>query len=456
MAIMEPWQSWGVVAVIGAGAYWYYAKQKQDTSRAGRSASIIGGGTPYRVQTEGKNKRRKDGPSGTPDQTASDIADVASVSVASSSNEKVKQRKGGKKKPSGLAKSSAVDVLSNRVPLVDDRGGDGDDEVDNKEFARQLSGVKAGTSLSTAGTAVRLPRTKKQSQTNGSAHFAPDAGATNVENPSGTSSTTGADADDDMSPANSPAFGATNRGADGVSDMLEAPNPGPSVLRLTEPTQPQRPSAPRQSKSVQAQETKKQRQNKAKNEAKKAEREQAEKERRVLLEKQLRTAREAEGRPAKNGVAVSTPLKTNAWPKSLNGTVVATSAPPNEVQTNGDLLDTFDDTPKVANGNKQNIGLKRDPEMSDGDSKLSDLNWPSEEEQMRMLDEMDGSGSWQTVNAKKKATSKRDETVKNEAEGRREDIVRKEAQKQKKPKVEEYLPYKLVDHPDNSDWAVVA
>ncbi|MCJ1403041.1 hypothetical protein MMC11_006263 [Xylographa trunciseda] len=456
MPIMEPWQSWGVVAVVGAGAYWYYAKQKQDTSRAGRSASIIGGGTPSRVQTEGKNKRRKDGPSGTSDQIPSDLADVASVSATSSGNEKVKQRKGGKKKPSGLAKSSAIDVPSNSVPLVVGGDGDGDDEVDNKEFARQLSGVKAGTSLSTAGTAVRPPRTKKQSQINGSAHVAPDAGVINVKSPSGTSSTTGADADDDMSPSNSPAFGATNREAGGVSDMLEAPAPGPSVLRLTEPSQPQRPNAPKQSKSVQAQESKKQRQNKAKNEAKKAEREQAEKERRVLLEKQLRTAREAEGRPAKNGVAVSTPLKQNAWPKSMNGTVVATSAPANEAQTNGGLLDTFDDTPKAANGNKQNIGLKRDPEMSDGDSKLSDLNWPSEEEQMRMLDEMDGSGSWQTVNAKKKTIGKKDESVKNEDGGQREDTVKKEEQKQKKPKVEEYLPYKNFDHPENSDWAVVA
>ncbi|MCJ1421639.1 hypothetical protein MMC32_008005 [Xylographa parallela] len=456
MAIMEPWQSWGVVAVVGAGAYWYYTKQKQDTSRSGRSASIIGGSIPSRVHVEGTKKRRKDGPSGTFDQTASDIPDVASVSVASSGNEKVKQRKGGKKKRTGLAESSAVDVLSSSVPLADNHDGDEDDEVDNKEFAKQFSGVKAGTSLNTSGTAVRPPRTKKQSQINGSAHVAPDTGVIDAKNPSGTSSTTGADADDDMSPVNSPAFGASNRGADGVSDMLEAPTPGPSILRLTEPTNPQRPNVPKQSKSVQAQESKKQRQNKAKNEAKKAERDLAEKDRRVLLEKQLRTAREAEGRPAKNGVAVSTPFKPNVWPKSVDKIAVAISAPANEGQTNGGLLDTFDDTPKVENGNKQNIGLKRAAHMSDGDSKLSDLNWPSEEEQMRMLDEMNGSGSWQTVNAKKKAIGKKDESVKNEDGGKREATVEKEEQKQNKPKVEEYLPYKNFNHPENSDWAVVA
>ncbi|MCJ1318755.1 hypothetical protein MMC15_004085 [Xylographa vitiligo] len=452
---MEPWQSWGVVAVVGAGAYWYYTKQK-DISKAARSGPIVGRGNPSRVNYPEGTKKRQTPSAGTPDQATTNITDVASVSVGSSSNEKVKQRKGGKKKRGGLAASSAVDVPSNSVPLVDDHNGDGDDEVDNKEFAKQLSGVKAGTSLSTAGTAVRPPRTKKQSQMNGFAHVAADMGITNVQNPSGTSSTTGADADDDMSPVNSPAFGASNRGAGDVSDMLEAPTPGPSVLRLTEPARPQRPNVPKQSKSVQAQETKKQRQNKAKNEAKKAEREQAEKERRVLLEKQLRTAREAEGRPAKNGVAVSTPLKSNAWPKSGNGTAVATSAPANEVQTNGDLLDTFDDTPKAKNGNKQNNGPKRDPEMSDGDSKLSDLNWPSEEEQMRMLDEMDGSGSWQTVNAKKKAIGKKNGSVTNEDGGKREVTVGENEQKSKKPKVEEYLPYKNFDHPENSDWAVVA
>jgi len=73
-----------------------------------------------------------------------------------------------------------------------------------------------------------------------------------------------------------------------------------------------------------------------------------------------------------------------------------------------------------------------------------------------MLDEMDGSGSWQTVNAKKKATSKKDESAKSEDGGKREDTVKKEEQKQKKPKVAEYLPYKNFDHPENSDWAVVA
>ena len=453
---MEPWQSWGIVAVVGAGVYWYYTNQKkQDTSRAGRSASIVGGGIPSRVQAEGKNKRRKDGASGTSDQASSDIIDVASVSVTSSSNEKIKQRKGGKKKLSGLAKSSTVDAPANNVASVDHRDRDRDDEVDNKEFARQLSGVKAGTTLSTPGTAVRPLRTKKQSQINGPAHVAPDTGISNVRGTSGNSSTTGADADDDMSPANSPIFGATTHGADSVSDMLEAPTPGPSILRLTETTQQQRPSAPKQSKSVQAQESKKQRQNKAKNEAKKAEREQAEKERRVLLEKQLRTAREAEGRPAKNGVAVSSPPKTNAWPNSANGTPTVTSIPTKEVQNDDELLDTFDVTPKVVNGNKQNIGLKRDPEMSEGDSKLADLNWPSEEEQMRMLDEMDGSGSWQTVNAKKRATGKKDESMKNDDGGKKDDAVRKDEPNPKKPKVEEYLPYKNFDHPENSDWAVV-
>ncbi|MCJ1286941.1 hypothetical protein MMC26_006287 [Xylographa opegraphella] len=455
MAIMEPWQSWGVVAVVGASAYWYYTKQKQDTSKAARSGPTAGKGIPSGIHhPEGTKKRYNS--SGTSNQIAGDIADVAPVSVTSSGKEKVKQRKGGKKKRSGLAGSSAVDVPSNNVPTVDDRDGDGDDEVDNKEFAKQLSGVKAGTSLNTASTAVRPPRTKKQSQINGSAHMGPDTEAINNKNPSGTSSTTGADADDDMSSANSSALGAINHGAAGVSDMLEAPSPGPSILRLTEPVHPQRPSAPKQSKSIQAQETKKQRQNKAKNEAKKAEREQAEKERRVLLERQLRTAREAEGRPAKNGVAIPTPLKTNAWPNSSNGTVVATSTPANRVQTNGDLLDTFDDTPKVETGNKLNNRLQHDPEVSDGDSKLSDLNWPSEEEQMRMLDEMDGSGSWQTVNPKKKATGKKDESVKSDAGGKREAVVKNEEQERKKPKVEEYLPYKNFDHPENSDWAVVA
>lgn len=506
---MEPWQSWSIVAVVGAGAYWYYKKHKQDKRIAGRAMPVTNTELPTRIQTKGKNKKKKQKATSGSDRPTSDTADATPVSVASSGNEKVTQRKGSKKKkqPSGLARSSAVELPSGNEPTSDDHGGD--EEVDNKEFARQLASVKAGTTLSSAGSAVLPPKTRKQSQLSGFAHVTPNAGFADVKETSGNSSTTGADADDDLSSVNSPAFGATVHEAEGVSDMLETPTAGPSVLRLTEPSQPPRPSAPKQMKAVQPQENKKQRQNKAKAEAKKAEREQAEKERRVLLEKQRKTAREAEGRPAKNGVPVSAPLKSNAWSNSANGTAAGRPAPTGEMGGSTLLLDTFDDTSEATNGIKQNVGLKRDPQASVGDAKLSESNWPSEEEQMRMLEEMDGSGSWQTVGTKKRVNPKKDASVKDDGtktgvvsngattntevaqkedtaevatgglqtggvqaggkpiDGKAEGVQVPEAGgtaadggvpevvKPKKKKGE-YLPWKAGNHPDNSDWPVTS
>ncbi|MCJ1243672.1 hypothetical protein MMC30_000869 [Trapelia coarctata] len=403
---MDPWKSWTVVAIVGVGAYWYYTNQQKDK----RGPTVVTQPVqPFRRKVEAKNKRKKDAASRAPDKAASDAATAASVSLPSSSGEQAKHRKGGKKKPANSAKSSAVDMTS-EAPLVDGRGGD--DEIDNKEFARQLTSVQTGTTLTNTGKAVKPPRTVKQSRLNGAGNGAPDPVLPDIKDLSGDSSTTGADADDDYSATNSPEFGATRRGEEGVSDMLEAPAPGPTVLRLTESTKPQRPSAPKQPKSTEAQESKKQRQRKAKKEAEKAALEQAEKERRVLMEKQMRTAREARGEPAKNGLPVSAPPKSNAWTKPTNGTDTG-STPVNEANRSPiPLLDTFDQAPKPVNGNQQNTAVKRDPESSVSDSKLSDLNWPSEEEQMRMLDEIEGSSSWQMVNGKKRRGSKKPESVK--------------------------------------------
>ena len=401
---MDPWKSWTVIAVVGVGAYWYYTNQRKEK----RSPSLVTQPVQsFRRKVEAKNKRKKDAATGASDQVASDAVTAASVSLPSSSGEQAKTRKGRKNKPAKPGKSSGVDVAP-EAPLV--KEGARDDEVDDKEFAKQLTSVKTGTSLTSTGKAAKPPRTVKQSRINGVNNGA-DSALPDTKDVSGRSSTTGADADDDLSATNSPAFGAVRRGEEGVSDMLEAPAPGPSVLRLTESTQPQRSSAPKQPKSTEVQESKKQRQRKAKKEAEKAALDQAEKDRRILLEKQLRTARESRGEPAKNGVPVQPLPKSNAWAKPVNGTETV-SAPLNEAsRSTVPLLDTFDKVPRPVNENEQSTAVKRDPGSSVSDSKLSDLNWPSEEEQMRMLGEIEGSGSWHMVNGKKRHGGKKPESV---------------------------------------------
>jgi len=401
---MEPWKSWGVVAIVGVGAYWYYTNQQK--KKTGRPTVITEPVQPFRRKVEAKNKQKKDGTAGASGPAASDSVPV---SIPSSGGKEAKNRKGGNKKVVSSGKSSAVDVTSKDIPLMEEGGGD--DEIDNKEFARQLTSVKAGTSLTNTSKAVKPPRTVKQSRLNGVEHSAPNLAVSDIKDFSGNSSTTGADADDDLSATNSPEFGATHRGETGVSDMLEAPAPGPPVLRLTESTKPQRSSAPKQSKAIEAQETKKQRQRKAKREAEKTAHEQAEKERRALLEKQLRTAREARGEPAKNGVPVPAPPKSNAWTKPANDQENVSTPVGEASRSNIPLLDTFDRAPKLVNGNEEHAEITRDPESSVSDSKLSDVNWPCEEEQMRLLDELEGTGSWQMVNGKKRRGSKKPEAV---------------------------------------------
>src|SRR5206468_1295142 len=100
----------------------------------------------------------------------------------------------------------------------------------------------------------------------------------------GASSTTGADADDDLSPAGSPASGAASLAAAksvDISDMLEEPRAAPGVLRLTDPKGTMGKQKSKQApRTFEVAETKKQRQNRLKREAQKAVNEESEKERR--------------------------------------------------------------------------------------------------------------------------------------------------------------------------------
>lgn len=333
------------------------------------------------------------------------ISDVAEVSAASNpTNEKgLKKRKGGKKAGGQPAQSSAVDVVPASVEQIDSDDALSHD-IDNAEFARQLSRLKAGTPLNKPSTVAETRKAKKPGKqeeappvlVNGLGHAAD--GPPNPNGVSTASSTTGADADDDLSPAVSPEFGATKTptAAGDVSDMLEVPKQGPSILRLTEPAESQETRQPRPPKPATEQETKKQRQNRKKNEEKKMAREAEEKERRIRLEKQLRTAREAEGRPAKNGLGSSQAPVANAWDKPDGE---GASKYLSLTATNDTLLDTFDQTTRVTTNSHSNGGNGNSADRE----RKSEL--PSEEEQMRLLTELDGKG-WNTVKKNSKAKKK--------------------------------------------------
>ena len=404
---MDPWKSWAIVGVVGVGAAYYYSQSGKSKRGRGRSAATLVDQNQQRASSsrndskETQKKKGKTKASDASDQAASDAADVSSASPQTSPSERVKRRKGGKQQPSKLAQSSAGG-LSQERELDGADGEEGDEGMSNAEFAKQLSQLKTGTSLKKPVTTDETKKTRKQGKRK---ELPPEAlnggppkmnGITSSQDMSTTSSTTGADADDDLSLPVSPGFGATEStttsGLD-VSDMLEPPSKGPSVLRLTEPVNQPPTRQPKPQKAAAEPETKKQRQNRKKNEEKKALREQAEQERRIMLEKQLRTAREAEGRPARNGMGIAKPPSTNAW---SNPTTAPTRsrAPPTTLK-NGALLDTLEDRePTIESSTKNTNGLVDNTAI---DGKTWNRGLPSEEEQIRLMNEMDSDNAWSTV-----------------------------------------------------------
>ncbi|KAF6217792.1 hypothetical protein HO133_006619 [Letharia lupina] len=406
---MDPWKSWAIVGVFGLGAAYYYSQSGKNKRGRGRAPPLLSAEQSQRrgsdQRNDSKDKRKKKGKlSDTSDQPGSDAGEVASASVQTSTNGTVKKRKGGKKQPSKLAQSSAAEIGPEQG-LGTENGIAEDEEMDNEEFARQLSGLKTGTSLKKPATQNENKKTRKQGKRNEAPPQAMNGsalktnGVASSQDMSTASSTTGADADDDLSPAMSPdlrATQATTTSSTDISDMLEPAPKGSSILRITEPANPQPVRQPKAQKGAPEPETKKQRQNRQKNEDKKAMRERAEKERRALLEKQLRTAREAEGRPAKNGLAPSQLPSTNAWNKPASA--ATDSSGPVSKQSSVSLLDTFEDAPTTApNPRSTNGGANGVSNGVSVDGKVWNNDLPSEEEQMRMITEMDSDNAWSTV-----------------------------------------------------------
>ncbi len=410
---MEPWQSWAVVLSISGAAWWYYNSQNKRKTKTTRTPSVSGQGQSksQKRREEGRARRKKDGSLDVGDISSSDrpTDSLMKSSPASVDGiESTKKRKGGKQMNERAAVSSAVDAPA--APKDYHDGNEEEEGMDNREFAKQLSGLKTGTSLAPPARKGPSKKALKQSRANGvpqesSPPSVPEgSGVLNSQSISTTSSTTGADADDDLSPALSPALQASSTGrtstSGDVSDMLEAPAAGPSVLRLTDSREFRQVKKAKQQKSAEVQETKKQRQNRQKAEEKKLAREQQEKERRVLLEKQLRTAREAEGSPARNGTAAPKPPATNAWAaqsKQTNEQPLSTSH--DDTANDAPLLDTFD---KTETSGKDNAPASH---LADARPKAWERDLPSEEEQLKMIDEMNDDG-WNTVSKGRKAKKK--------------------------------------------------
>ncbi|EXJ58672.1 hypothetical protein A1O7_06100 [Cladophialophora yegresii CBS 114405] len=217
---------------------------------------------------------------------------------------------------------------------------DEDDDMSNKEFAQQLARAQAGTKLEPANT---QGQTKKERRAAGTPVQGKPNGPVASGRSTDTSSATGRDGDDDVSPIGSPSTGAvstapTSRAGD-VSDMLEAPAAKPGVLRLTDVKDSGSKPPAKSSQSFQPALTKKQRQRQAKAAEQKSIREESDRLHEQKKQAQLRAARLAEGSSNQTKADAFT-SKQNAWQSSKPAAEkLAQTSRDEEV---GPLLDTFE------------------------------------------------------------------------------------------------------------------
>lgn len=356
----------GYVAVAAIGLTLYYSTQK---SKKGPAAP------PSKAPRSRSPEPRKDKKSAKK-QRVEQYAQEASSQKPAPAPAPAEKRNGA-----SVSKAAAKD--------------DGDDELNNKEFARQLSSVKQGKQfVAKSGSEQKRQKSVKQSRA--------QVQAFDDAKPSPPSSTAGIDADDDESPASSPK--ATAADAGDVSDMLETPANGPASLRIVPSETPKTQKAKKEKKAAEPALTKKQRQNRKKAENAKAENDEAEAERKKLMEAQRRLARVSEGRAAKDGSQFMASVNGgSAWtagkPNGQSAPAAAAAAP---------LLDTFDQAPAA----KPAPAPAAKPAKADG--WISSL--PSEEEQLERLKSEAEADEWSTVKSSKakkakKATNSADEKV---------------------------------------------
>ncbi|KAL2828484.1 hypothetical protein BDW59DRAFT_49895 [Aspergillus cavernicola] len=398
--MMNPYISWAIVLVVAGSLGWYYNESN--------------------VKSKGPAKP---------------VLEKVAEAVPVAKKQKRKAKKSPEPSPAPASEKPAFEIKTQENDVLDE-------EIDKKEMAKRFAAVKNGTSSSQFAGGESKSQKKKKSKATAPRELEPSNGERSTSRVSTrTSSTTGADADDDLSSAGSPQVNPTVPTAGYVSDMLEAPAPGASVLRVTGFVDPE------QKKKVKAQnfkpvETKKQRQQRLKNDARKQQVQEAEEQRRKLLEKQLHSARESERREAAKSVSAP---QTNAWQtKTPNGTTQATQAAQVAQKPKAEmLLDTFE--PEVTSA--------KSPATQEWNQGL-----PSEEEQMRILGAGNGEDAWTTVGTKKpkKKGGKADESEASASESQPTPAAAIPVE----PKVKvtpTYLPDVLRSdkkgHPLDSDWA---
>jgi len=230
---------------------------------------------------------------------------------------------------------------------------DVDHSLEDSDFAAQLKKAQAGTNL----------QSKSQQKSSGSAgrHVSTLQPTKSEDMLSNTerSSTTGQDADDDMSSVESATPQLASSGRD-ISDMLDAPTAAPTTLRLTNVSSEQK--KPKQSaKQFEPVQSKKKRNEQKRREDQKRENEESNRLWEQKKQEQLRTARMAAG--TSNQTKANAFIGTaNAWQNKSQETQNAQ----NTASAAASFLDTFDST-----------GSKQTAETGQSASRSNDTNKPA-------------------------------------------------------------------------------
>lgn len=299
--------SWSLFAVaVGAGCWYYWPAGQNQPKRAPVREDK---GQPKKSKSEAESRGRSIRRPTSEDDLSTGVGKVPNLAETAARKRKAQQPQ---------AEQPAV---APQVVVDEEKESEAD-----KQWAERMAQTQKGTNLSTAAKKKDKLKTVKQS----SAINTPEVSAQ-------ASPQLGSEAEDGAV-ADTPMLNAGD-----VNDMLEPVASGPSILRVTPSTKPQRENTPRKAKE-EVVESKKQRQNRKKVEERREQREAEEKVRKALEEKQRRAAREARGEPARNGIPVSKPPTSNAWQQQRSAAQPSdtTTTPQVDNNINQPLLDTFD------------------------------------------------------------------------------------------------------------------
>jgi hypothetical protein len=221
----------------GLGGYYYYTTKRSQPAAAAA-------GTRRRSTNDFKVKpdRRLSVQQREPAQSSPAVTEKQEKQsdAAGSKKKKAAKKQQQQQQPKAPAPAPAPEVV------VHEDKPEKESDLSNAQFAAQMMQARQGAKLAAPKGKENRVKTVKQN----SARDAPFQ--------SSGSSQTGAEADDDLSPAASPPLNSGD-----VSDMLEAKSSGPTSIRLTAPINPQKQRAPKQAKE-EVVESKKARQNRKK------------------------------------------------------------------------------------------------------------------------------------------------------------------------------------------------